>query len=1388
MKTKRHSLSVTAYTMAVLAPAALLLTCLGPGARRVQADVAAEAKQHYEAGLKLKQAKQFAKAAEELEAALKIEKDYTDAHWALGWVYSALGRKPEAVAEFKEVLRLVPDTPRAKEARDAIKRLGSATTKPSVPKPATGTPATVRPSAAASPKELLDEALAAAKPLQDAFSKSIALANCGLWRSMLDKEQGLKEFEEALAAVCEATPEEDRPALMAELGESVGDLAQLNEELATELIARIEKQNRPWVHSLALSHLILEVAKKDPLRAAKMLDPVKDEEQRPWRAECVSALVREVARVDKQQALDLGSSVKDAGLRDMALANAVGGLMKTNAEEAIALVNGFESAWLRAFALREVARGLAETDPSKAITTAQSIKPMRCRAEAFAAIGRQIAAKDAAGAREVLQQAVQAALSIGKSEQRNEILSAIAVAAAGFDRTSAVAILEYLSAQDWGRVREALEELDPAFALEFTRKVKSADYDLRWQTHLAAKTSATEAMALARRIADPLERSLALCEVVKVMVTPEAVKQAGPAPVKLAQAAEGAPLFSPPKTVTPSFGRWAVYGGRNDILCLAASGGSVWAGTWNGVVRWNLADGKCERFGKAEGLPGFVVPQIVADARGTAWAMTEGGLAQFNGANWSKVEGVPLRLRPAEPIPLLCMDGQGSMWVGSGGKLLRGWGGTAVGSSSLEKTSILSSPLFRYDGQKWTQFTAENLASPVSRGQRLISIVSDAKGSVWGVAAKSWWKLDGEHWQRCDEAPWGVKGGPTQDTDCVLADKRGWLWVGTSEGIWHCDGQAWRSHLPKAQQGEEGYSPNCPPSGEGFAVDSQGNVWVSSRRAIYKATADAAAPQGVRWDRVPAVEGVPLNAPIAVDAQDGLWVGSTRFAAGERKDLPVEPGPIENARVLALDPDGSPWLAAKDGLHKLGGEPVGRALPGELKPTAPRSLHTVAFDGQGKMWVSGWTGQVHEAGQRLWSSVGKGWKPCQTPACVRRFVAEKGGTLWAALHEKGQGVADEGKGIGKWDGNTFTVFTTATSGLASDEVRDLAIHPDGSVWLATTRGVSRFDGTNWQTFQEVDGSLPSDDALSVAADAKGVVWVGTSAGLAKCENNAWSVYTSSNSPMPGNSVSALSIDDTGVKWVSTDAGLCSFEGTNWKWYEWRWPMETILCGKDGIVWAGSSALPWVLRLTPEGLTEPPDPVFQAPTVEAPEVAPEVPPPPGQPRPGESLFEDDFTQGLDNWQILGGTVQIEQGELSVEGGKPPNEFPIAMLKRQFTEDRLAIEFDARSVEPSVGDISVKLSGYTVSLGGWNNARTVLFKQLPQELASVNLGVKAGQKYHCRFVRDGSKLFFYVDGELKLQAEDPDPATGAQAQQIMLITYFNKHVHFSKVRVKSLPKEE
>lgn len=101
----------------------------------------------------------------------------------------------------------------------------------------------------------------------------------------------------------------------------------------------------------------------------------------------------------------------------------------------------------------------------------------------------------------------------------------------------------------------------------------------------------------------------------------------------------------------------------NYIFCvLAATDGSIWAGTWGGGVA--KFDGKAWRnFTHDDGLAGNIVYSVAQAPDGALWFGTSGGLSRFDGQHWqswNKADGLL-----DEHVYALAASAKGEVWAGT---------------------------------------------------------------------------------------------------------------------------------------------------------------------------------------------------------------------------------------------------------------------------------------------------------------------------------------------------------------------------------------------------------------------------------------------------------------------------------------------------------------------------------------------------------------------------------------------------------------------------------------------------------------------------------------------------------------------------------------------------
>ena len=130
--------------------------------------------------------------------------------------------------------------------------------------------------------------------------------------------------------------------------------------------------------------------------------------------------------------------------------------------------------------------------------------------------------------------------------------------------------------------------------------------------------------------------------------------------------------------------------------------------------------------------------------------------------------------------------------------------------------------------------------------------------------------------------------------------------------------------------------------------------------------------------------------------------------------------------------------------------------------------------------------------------------------------------------------------------DVWYVYDTGNSGIVSNNVTAVAVDAGGGLWFGTgDGGVTRTrNPLTWDQFGAGDG-LGSNNVRDIFVASDGTVWVATSRGVSRLEDNQFSTSNVLNAGLPSNSVRALAEDGQGRIWIATDGGVGSFDGSTW---------------------------------------------------------------------------------------------------------------------------------------------------------------------------------------------------------------------------------------------------
>lgn len=160
------------------------------------------------------------------------------------------------------------------------------------------------------------------------------------------------------------------------------------------------------------------------------------------------------------------------------------------------------------------------------------------------------------------------------------------------------------------------------------------------------------------------------------------------------------------------------------------------------------------------------------------------------------------------------------------------------------------------------------------------------------------------------------------------------------------------------------------------------------------------------------------------------------------------------------------------------------------------------------------------------------------------FAFDSKGRAWLGL-TVGLEMIDYGKTLHNLEDDVHKLYVT---GLASTDVRSVAVDHDDHVWVATPQGAAVWDGTSFKTYtvENTYNGLLSNNLVRVRVDAANRVWLLSERGLSVLDlvSGRWESFSEQNSQIIGNTqnvsgfYTGLSTNDrTGAVAVSTRRGL-----------------------------------------------------------------------------------------------------------------------------------------------------------------------------------------------------------------------------------------------------------
>lgn len=636
-----------------------------------------------------------------------------------------------------------------------------------------------------------------------------------------------------------------------------------------------------------------------------------------------------------------------------------------------------------------------------------------------------------------------------------------------------------------------------------------------------------------------------------------------------------------------SYGRdhsgWTTYTSMRWVNDVLPDRDAIWAASEGGVYRFDLRDSTYTTYTNLNGLAGNYVLAIERDPSGQLWFGTDGdGLSK-----WVEGQGIVATYSDfaGDRINALCAYGD-KLFVGTGksgvsvflpereeikenyrmlGRLSR--------NAEVFCVEVIGAQLWvgTAEGVAFADLNQPNLLDPESWTSKGIggvrAIVHDDStvyvGTRWGVYR---WK--DKIWR-----PDGVSMG--QVYDMAVHGKE--ILAATSEGLFRRQEKTWKrdasfsrevflvrsaskpdalwlnaggTGLTYVWKGRRERVPPPPgPPGNKFMdlqVDPNGVLWAATSQrdeeymGMYRF--DGKVWSQYRWSGTQASNAVVA---VQVDRKGRIWVGT--WGKGG----------------LLIEDDGTPDIPADRT------QPINQYNT-PLHPTVSKVwvvLNDFAIDVWGNIWMCNYQAAESKlpppitplvvindfpASQRQWFTPSDDGLPSGEGTVV---TADSSGLIWFGTKELGFVLLDVGgTPFDKSDDRIVTFSTASHKKLTSDNISDIAVDREGTVWVATNDGVNAIRGTysraegkftveSWDRYGREEG-LGSAIVHVIVVDAADNKWFGTEGGLSRLSvlDGSITTYTRANSGLVDDGVQSLAFNArTGELWIGTTRGLSKLE-------------------------------------------------------------------------------------------------------------------------------------------------------------------------------------------------------------------------------------------------------
>ena len=526
------------------------------------------------------------------------------------------------------------------------------------------------------------------------------------------------------------------------------------------------------------------------------------------------------------------------------------------------------------------------------------------------------------------------------------------------------------------------------------------------------------------------------------------------------------------------------------------------------------------------GLPVGSVLAALQTRDGYVWAGTEEGLVRFDGARFTVFNRRNTKAFDANYVRSLYEDAKGTLWVGMfGSGLLRYRDGEfthVAGEPELgsgDVRAIVGEPhgalyvatedgsVSRIDGDKAT---------------RLLGKEADAQGLAFAPDGALWIARRGKGLARFKDGAWSYftkKDGLSSDEiRSVYVAHNGDVYAGTKEGPLDrlTGGRVTGSRIETLREGD-----GAPAEIYAMTEDASGTLWLATAEAGIRLLRNG------RFRTYGVAEGIPNEKVFALfeDRERGMWAGTLHGLARMKRAAFTT---YDDAR--ATEPGTVVWCVHDDG---EGGILVGTQTQGLLwqRPSGltritkkegldSDEVTTLERDRKGNVWVGTRGGLNRVRDGKATAITPKDGAP---EGSTYALYTDRNDDLWIGAY---------GGGLAKLHDGVFTLFGHA-QGFPIDHVNAIMEDARGVLWVGGEEGLGTLVGGAYAPAPSPKG----DFILVLHAESNGAMWMGlANNGLARIHDGKLTTF-STREGLAGDTVFSLFEDSRRNLWMSGNSGV-----------------------------------------------------------------------------------------------------------------------------------------------------------------------------------------------------------------------------------------------------------